>query len=869
MRPHARALFLLSLSALSTAILAAPPPAPEAITTGYILVAWNDLGMHCTDGSDFSVSTILPPYNNIHAQLKNRSGALVTNPTGITVTYQAVADPAASINTTSVGKTNFWNYVGILFGATPAPDVGLAGKAMPGSINVPQAMDWDPSHAWFHAEGVPIVPYDDAGHKNYYPMMRIVAKNNTGTVLAQTDIVLPVSDEMDCRTCHQSGSGPGAKPPSGWVYDANQARDVKFNVLRLHDARQMSNPAFTAALATAGFSPNGLEATVRGGKALLCQRCHTTNALPGSGIAGISPMTQAMHAFHAHVVDPTNGQTLDASTNRSACYRCHPGSATKCLRGAMGDAVAADGSMLIQCQGCHAGMSAVGATGRQGWLDVPNCQSCHSGTATLNAGFIRYTDSFASPGVPRQPADPTFATNPNTPSTGLSMYRFSSGHGGLQCEACHGPTHAEYPSSHVNDNVQNVAIQGYAGMLADCTSCHVTNPATDFGGPHGMHPIGQSWVTDHQGAANELGTETCQPCHGLDFTGTELSRTLGPRTLSTAYGTKTWWRGYQVGCYSCHSGSNNYSQNPNRAPVVNNTSATTTGGASVSIPLTASDADGNALALRVVNQPAHGRAALSNPTATYFPDAGYLGPDSFTVTAWDGHMNSALATVSLAVNGPGCTLSATATVPATAQAGAEVAFSATATPSNCALAPSFDWNFGDGTAHAFAATPTHSYATGGTFAWSLTVSSGTSTTQQLGSITVGAGSTPKPVPASLTPMRLTTANGGTTLGIVWDATNCTSPGYHAIWGGGSGLSSWAVAGGQCGLGTSGSASLTGTPSPTADPSRFYWFLIVADNASTTEGSWGTTSAGAERGGTSASGVCSFTSKVTSGTCATP
>ena len=48
--------------------------------SSYALIAWNDLGMHCMDGKDFSVFTILPPYNNLHAQLVRRStGELVTS----------------------------------------------------------------------------------------------------------------------------------------------------------------------------------------------------------------------------------------------------------------------------------------------------------------------------------------------------------------------------------------------------------------------------------------------------------------------------------------------------------------------------------------------------------------------------------------------------------------------------------------------------------------------------------------------------------------------------------------------------------------------------------------------------------------------
>jgi hypothetical protein len=46
---------------------AAAPPA--ATTTTYSLVAWDELGMHCMDGKDYSIFSVLPPYNTIHAQL--------------------------------------------------------------------------------------------------------------------------------------------------------------------------------------------------------------------------------------------------------------------------------------------------------------------------------------------------------------------------------------------------------------------------------------------------------------------------------------------------------------------------------------------------------------------------------------------------------------------------------------------------------------------------------------------------------------------------------------------------------------------------------------------------------------------------------
>jgi hypothetical protein len=72
----------------------------------------------------------------------------------------------------------------------------------------------------------------------------------------------------------------------------------------------------------------------------------------------------------------------------------------------------------------------------------------------------------------------------------------------------------------------------------------------------------------------------------------------------------------------------------------------------VQIALAASDADGNALALRIVTQPAHGTAGLAGNLSTYRPEPGYTGSDQFTFAAWDGSTDSNLGTVRLSVTGP-------------------------------------------------------------------------------------------------------------------------------------------------------------------------------------------------------------------------
>ncbi|MDD2828334.1 MAG: hypothetical protein PHW18_02030 [Sulfuricurvum sp.] len=530
-------------------------------TGKYTLVAWNDLGMHCMDGKDYSVFSILPPYNNLHAHLIDKTltaGKSIT--TGVTLTYEAVADTTGSINTYSAGKTNFWDWVLSLFGGRPADDHGLnmsGGAANPTPSLTPAGMTYNGANGWWEAEGIPVTPMDDKNiSKNYYPMVKVVARDATGTIIATTKVVLPVSDEMSCVTCHASNSVAAAKPTAGWINNtASVEKDWKQNILRLHDQK---HPTAISDAGMAGTYKNGstLLANADAGQPVLCAKCHKSNALGTGLIAGIKPLTEALHSKHATVTDPTTGLSMDSSTNRDSCYKCHPGSVTKCLRGAMGNAKNANGSNAIDCQSCHGKMSDVGKSGREGWLDQPNCQQCHDRTAAT-ANFTRFTSVFSSPGTLRATIDTKFATTANTPMAGKSLYRFSKGHGNLQCEACHGATHAEYPSSHANDNVQSIALQGHTGTIGECTTCHSTIPTTTNAGPHGLHPIGSTtWYKNHRsaakaaGATQGLGTDACAACHGTDYRGTVLSKTAKARTVSG----KTFAAGEMVTCYKCHNG---------------------------------------------------------------------------------------------------------------------------------------------------------------------------------------------------------------------------------------------------------------------------------------------------------------------------
>ena len=315
--------------------------------------------------------------------------------------------------------------------------------------------------------------------------------------------MLPVSDEMDCRACHASGTQAAAKPAAGWVWDGIPERDFRLNILRLHDEKQFASNAalYAAALAARGFNPQGLyRGVVADSKPVLCAACHASEALGAPSYGTIPPLTASVHGFHAHVMDP--GLQYHARQLREPLGLLS-------LPSRLDDAMSARRDGRGDCGGWFDGnaMPELPRQHERGRLDQPR-RLVHGAelrrVATpapprSNNGQIRYTSVFTDTnGTVRVPVNQTFATQPNTPAHGLSLYRFSAGHGGLQCEACHGSTHAEFPSTHANDNVRNIEIQGHAGVMVECTACHVSmsvSQRTAAGGPHGMHPVGQSWVS--------------------------------------------------------------------------------------------------------------------------------------------------------------------------------------------------------------------------------------------------------------------------------------------------------------------------------------------------------------------------------------
>ena len=522
----------------------------------YALLAWSELGMHCMDGKDYSVFSVLPPYNTIYAKLLTTGNQPVPVTSGVTITYTAMKDAAGSINTTSYGtstvaqKTNFWSYVYLLFRSQPVDDVGL--HNYPVQSLTPQPMTYDSTKGLWKAEGIPTAPYDDTGASQAYPMGQIVAKNSSGQTIATATVVLAVSDEMSCKNCHGPNTNSAAMPSGGWITQYTDAQNVKLNILKKHDDVHPISAAVLAAVQAKGYTTYqaSLYQTALNGGALnnpvLCASCHVSNALNAAGmstgVSGVTQLTTSMHTLHASVTLPGSTTTLDTATDPAqSCYQCHPGVTTKCQRGAMSG---------VACFNCHGNLSRVGVATRTGWLDEPNCQMCHQNGTTYTTAF---TGTDIGPnGTQRTSTDASFATTPNVPSTGFSLYRFSQGHGSTECSACHGSQHAEYPTNQPNDQVYSTTLQGYAGRITECSVCHGSGFATtNNGGPHGMHTVGSAWVSAHPNYAGN-GASACTSCHGADYRGTSLSILLTTKTLAG----HTFPAGHQMNCYDCHNGPN-------------------------------------------------------------------------------------------------------------------------------------------------------------------------------------------------------------------------------------------------------------------------------------------------------------------------
>jgi hypothetical protein len=359
-----------------------PEPTPEP-TDKYIVIGWSDLGMHYYD-QDYSVFSILPPDNNLLAQVIR-----VGDPPQI-ITQTIKVEFSFPDNIVSDSKTNFWDYEDKLFGVDLAPNVGLSGTGISGEMVI------GANGTHFVVEGIPLTEFSDSAPTTPapYQLAQLVVKDTVSDeVLAETTIVAPVSSEVNCFGCHRHSS--------------------RLDILNDHD----------------NATGTDLAGQVGAGDPILCASCHADPAIDEPGDPERQPLSTTIHSTHA-------GRTTD-------CYSCHPGPQTQYSRGVM-----SQDPINQTCADCHGGLSFVGNSSRNPWTDLPRCESCH-------------------------------ADHPENEDT---LFRLSTGHGGMYCEACHNSTHAILPSREENDNLQSMDLQGHEGQISECTVCHETTPSN--GGPH-------------------------------------------------------------------------------------------------------------------------------------------------------------------------------------------------------------------------------------------------------------------------------------------------------------------------------------------------------------------------------------------------
>ena len=337
-----------------------------------------------------------------------------------------------------------------------------------------------------------------------------------------------------------------------------------------------------------------------------------------------------MHSVHATVIDPATGLALDDATNRvGLLHAAIPAPTTRCLRGAMGSAVAPDGTLAMQCQSCHGAMAAVGARDAHRLArraDLPELPHRHRAAEQrpdpLHDRLRR--DRRAR----RVAADATFATNPTRPRPGFSLYRFSTGHGGLRARPATARPTPSTPRAHANDNLQSVALQGHVGMLAECSDVpRAARRAPSTAARTACTRSAASWVERHGDAAENGGQRRLPrlprprlPRHGA------LASPRRPRSFSTELGAGSFFRGAQVGCYACHAGPGDDDRTRNRRPTARDAAASTPAGAPVELVLVASDPDGNALLRRIIEQPAHGTVGVSGDGGRYSPSRASSAP---------------------------------------------------------------------------------------------------------------------------------------------------------------------------------------------------------------------------------------------------
>lgn len=402
-----------------------------AASMSYIVLAWSAQGMHFLN-STYNAEVLSPPYNTLVAQVVKRGDPPQIVTTGVTVEYSIVG------NTSSYGKSTtdpvrdfsqFWDNSFGLFGVDLAHDTGL-NIVDPGVHNaLTGTMLLKDGH--FQADGIPVVPLNDAGTWDPYQVAEIVVRDSsTHAELASTRATVETSDEINCTKCH------------GQTISDEEIGSV----LQSHD--------------------DGQETTfVADGQPVFCASCHDSVGLGRTGsTTAEETFSYAIHIFH-----------YDQNT---ACYDCHPGTTT------LGNRSKAHTSTDGKCTICHGSITNLAATianGRVPWATEPKCVDCHTFVAEVDTGTSLYRDATGHGGLScpacHGPAHAQVPSNKDADNYQALQYQKKALALG-SCKVCH-------------DNSKGGGINGVVNahggsQPTSCNVCHTgpittTNPS---GFPH-------------------------------------------------------------------------------------------------------------------------------------------------------------------------------------------------------------------------------------------------------------------------------------------------------------------------------------------------------------------------------------------------
>ena len=390
-------------------------------TGDVVVLAWNDLGMHCLNPT-YDQLVILPPYNTVMAQVIRKGNPPEIITTGITVEYSMVNNTSSSDKRAYGG---FWDHAQELFGTQPDDDTGLTGAGLSG------VMDAEDGH--FIVEGIPATPVDDDGIWDPYQVVEVQVKDGSGNLLATTRATVPTSDEINCAKCHGDGTIASA-----------------FNdILEQHDDE--------AGTQLVGNEP------------VLCASCHGSPALGTSG-AGSSGkyLSEAIHASHAD--------------KQASCYDCHPGQQTQCNRSKAH--TTSDGNCTT-CHGSMAEVANSIEQGRIPWESEPTCISCHTGVSGVDTQQTLYRNALGHGNLYCSAChgSPHAMIPSNEPKDNYQALQYQGQNKRVKtigsCGVCHGNSRGddidEFGEEHGGSNPEK---------MTTCHVCHTVVPTQTGDWPH-------------------------------------------------------------------------------------------------------------------------------------------------------------------------------------------------------------------------------------------------------------------------------------------------------------------------------------------------------------------------------------------------